>query len=150
MGSTLSNLIYHVIFSTKNRESIIRDNFSGEIYRYIGGIVKQEGGILLGVDGMTDHIHMIIKLRPVHSLSVIMQKVKGGSSKWINKEKRLNNKFAWQDGYGAFSVSESQVSAVIQYLRDQKKHHAKYSFQDEFLQFLKRHHIEYDERYIWK
>ncbi len=150
MSSTLTNLIYHVVFSTKNRENLLTNELKGELHRYVGGIVKHEGGILLGIGGTQDHVHIIFKLKPTYALSEIMRKVKGGSSKWINKEKQLRNKFAWQEGYGAFSVSKSQTSNVIQYVSNQEKHHKNLSFKDEFLQFLKRHHVEYDERYIWK
>ena len=148
MGSTLTNLIYHVIFSTKNRDKLLTHELHEELYRYIAGIIKQEGGFLLEIGGMSDHIHIVLKLKPVHALADIMRKAKGGSSKWINKEKKLRYKFAWQDGYGAFSVSESQLQAVIQYVQGQEQHHAKVSFQDEFVQFLERHQIEFDERYI--
>jgi len=149
MGSTLTNLIYHVIFSTKDRELIISPEIRDEIHRYMGGIVKGEGGVLLQIGGMPDHIHMVIKLKPVYALSEIMQKVKGSSSKWINEQNRLMGRFAWQEGYGAFTVSESQIPAVIRYVRQQENHHRTLSFKDEFILILKRHRMEYDERYLW-
>ena len=99
MGSTLTNLIYHTIFSTKNREPMIIPEIRLDLHRYLGGILKREGGILLQIGGMADHIHMVFKLKPVHTLSAMMQKVKGSSSKWINEQNRLVDKFAWQDGY---------------------------------------------------
>jgi len=149
MGSTLTNLLYHVVFSTKSREPMIIPDIQDELHRYMGGILKGEGGVPLEIGGMSDHIHMLIKLRPVHALSEIMRKVKGSSSKWINDKKQLPGKFAWQDGYGAFSVSESQLSSVIRYVKEQEKHHRKLSFKDEFIQLLKRHRVEYDERHLW-
>ena len=149
MGSTLTNLAYHVIFSTKNREPLIVPRIRDELFRYMGGIVKGEGGILLQIGGIPDHVHMVIKLKPAHTLSEIMQKVKGGSSKWVNEQKRLSGRFAWQDGYGAFTVSESQIPAVIQYVREQEKHHRNRSFKDEFIRILERHGVEYDDRYLW-
>jgi REP element-mobilizing transposase RayT len=115
----------------------------------MGGIVKGEGGILLKIGGMPDHIHMIIKLKPSDSVSYIMQKVKGNSSKWINETRRTPNRFRWQNGYGAFTVSESRVPAAIRYVEEQENHHKKRSFRDEFVEFLQRHHVEYDERYLW-
>ncbi len=142
-------MIYHVIFSTKNRENIINSDISEELYRYIGGIIKGEGGVLLEIGGTPDHIHVVIKLKPVNTLSYIMQKIKGHSSKWMNKEKRLKTKFEWQGGYGAFSVSESQIPKVGQYVREQEKHHQKLEFKEEFLIFLKQHNVEYNEKYIW-
>jgi putative transposase len=149
MGSTLTNLVYHVVFSTKEREPMIVQEFRDEVHQYIGGIVKGEGGILLQIGGTSDHIHIVIKLKPIHALSEIMQKVKGSSSKWINEKNRLPGRFAWQDGYGAFTVSQSQLSAVIRYVSGQEKHHSHLSFKDEFVRMLERHGVEYDERYIW-
>ena len=149
MGSTLTNLIYHTIFSTKNREPMIIPEIRLDLHRYLGGILKREGGILLQIGGMADHIHMVFKLKPVHTLSAMMQKVKGSSSKWINEQNRLADKFAWQDGYGAFTVSESQLEAVIHYVRDQEKHHKHRSFKDELIRMLEHHRVEYDEQYLW-
>jgi REP element-mobilizing transposase RayT len=149
MGSTLSNLAYHIIFSTKGREPTITPEIRDELYRYMGGIIKAEGGGLLQIGGMPDHLHMVVKLKPVHSLSEIMQKVKGGSSKWVNKKNRFLHKFAWQEGYGAFTVSQSQMSVVVRYVSEQEKHHRKLSFNEEFIGILERHGVEYDERFIW-
>lgn len=120
-----------------------------ELYRYMGGIVKGEGGVLLQISGMPDYIHMVVKLKPIHTLSGIMQKVKGNSSKWINEQNRLMGRFSRQEGYGAFTVSEFQIQAVVRYVRDQENHHNNLSFQEEFRLILKRHQVEYDERYLW-
>jgi REP element-mobilizing transposase RayT len=149
MGSTLTNLIYHVIFSTKDREPAIIPEIRDELHRYLGGIVKGEGGVLLQIGGMADHIHMVIKLKPIYALSEIMKKVKGSSSKWINEQNRLMDRFSWQEGYGAFTVSESQTAAVIRYVGDQENHHRTLSFKEEFVLILKRHEVEYDARYLW-
>jgi putative transposase len=149
MASTLTNLIYHVVFSTKGREPMIVHPLRVELYRYMGGIVKNEGGILLQIGGMPDHLHLVLKLKPTHELSKIMQKIKGNSSKWINTQGILKDRFSWQDGYGAFSVSESQVPVVVRYVKEQEAHHRKLSFKDEFTQILERHQVEYEERYLW-
>ncbi|MCD4727852.1 MAG: IS200/IS605 family transposase [Pirellulales bacterium] len=149
MGSTLTNLVYHVIFSTRSREQFIVPEIRNELHHYMGGIIKGEGGVLIQAGGTSDHIHIVIRLKPVHALSEMMQKIKGNSSKWINEHQRLNNKFAWQVGYGAFTVSESQIQAVIRYVREQEAHHRKQTFKKEFDWILKRHRVEYDERYIW-
>ncbi len=149
MGSTLSNLVYHVVFSTKNREPLIIPAVRDDLYRYIGGIIKKEKGVLLQIGGMPDHLHLVVKLNPVHSLSDIMKNIKAGSSKWINDQKMLMGRFGWQEGYGAFTISESQLPDVIRYVNEQEKHHQRLSFKDEFILFLKRHRIEYDDRYIW-
>ena len=149
MGSTLTNLVYHIVFSTKDRKAMILPEFRDELHRYMGGIVKGEGGVLFQIGGMSYHIHLVVKLKPVHALSEIMQKIKGSSSKWINEKKFLPGRFAWQDGYGAFTVSESQISAVIQYVREQENHHKNQSFKVELIRILKRHSVEYTEEYLW-
>ena len=148
MESTLTNLLYHIVFSTKDREPLILPEIREDLHRYIGGILKGEGGVPLEIGGMSDHIHMAIKLRPIHALSDIMKKVKGNSSKWLNEQNRLTSRFSWQDGYGAFSVSESQISTVIRYVREQAKHHRRQTFKDEFIRILEHHRVEYDEQYL--
>ncbi len=148
MASTFTNLLYHVIFSTKNRERTIKFDIQDELYRYIGGILKNEGGILLAAGGIADHVHILVKLKPVHALSDMVRLVKGNSSKWLNEKKRLSSRFAWQEGYGAFSVSESQLPTALRYIKEQHKHHEKLSFKDELSIILARHRIEYDERHI--
>ncbi len=149
MGSTLTNLVYHLIFSTKNREAIINQEICEELYGYITGIARGENAKILQIGGMPDHVHILLKLRPVHSLSEIVQKIKGNSSKWINEQGRLRNRFSWQEGYGAFTVSESQIASVARYINNQENHHRNLSFKEEFTQFLRRHQVEYDERYTW-
>ena len=149
MGSTLSNLVYHVIFSTKNREPLINSKLCNALYGHIGGIIKSESAILLQIGGMPDHIHIVLKLKPVHSLSEIMKKLKGHSSKWVNEQAFLNERFSWQEGYAAFTVSESQIGAVVHYVKNQKSHHQNLSYQEEFTQFLKHHRVEFEERFLF-
>ena len=149
MGSTLSNLVYHLVFSTKNREPLLIPAVRDDLYRYIAGIVKKEKGVLIQIGGMPDHLHLVVKLNPAHSLSDVMKNIKAGSSKWINGQKMVMGRFGWQEGYGAFTISESQLPGVIQYVKEQESHHRTLSFKDEFVLFLKRHRIEYDDRYIW-
>jgi putative transposase len=149
MASTLTNLVYHIVFSTKGRVPMITSEIRNELHRYMGGIIKGEGGILLKIGGTADHVHLVVKLSPVHALSDIMRRLKSNSSKWVNEQQRLTGKFGWQGGYGAFTVSESQIAAVIRYVDDQENHHRKMSFKDELIRILKRHHVDYDERYLW-
>jgi len=149
MGSTLTNLLYHFVFSTKGREPMITPQIRIELYRYMGGIIRREGGKLLEIGGMPDHVHMVIKLRPVTSLSEVMKKVKGKSSKWINEQGKLIGRFSWQDGYGAFSVSESQVSTIIRYVKEQGKRHRSLSFKEEFIRILECNHVEFDAQFLW-
>ena len=149
MGSTLTRLVFHVVFSTKNREPFITNSVRDELYRYIGGVVTQEGGVLLEIGGIADHVHLLLTLKPSQTLSNLMQKIKGNSSKWVNETSKLSVHFGWQEGYGAFSVSASQVETVQNYIKNQETHHRRISFKDEFVQFLEKHNIEYNERYLW-
>ncbi|MFA4943324.1 MAG: IS200/IS605 family transposase [Lentisphaeria bacterium] len=149
MANTFTNLLFHIIFSTKNREPVIAPEFRPELFAYIGGIIRAENGILLAAGGMFDHVHLLAKLPPAMAVAEMVRHIKGGSSTWINEEKRVIGHFAWQAGYGAFSVSESATANVKTYIENQQEHHKVCSFQEEFVAFLKKHGISYDERYIW-
>ena len=149
MSSSLTNLLYHIVFSTKNREPLITGELAGDLYPYIGGIVQSKGGILLAVGGMPCHLHLLVKIKPVDAVADFVRVVKSNSSKWINDNRRIDGLFAWQTGYGAFSVSESQVSTVRDYIGKQYEHHRFKPFQEEYADFLKKNGIEYDERYVW-
>jgi putative transposase len=149
MAGTYTNLLYHVVFSTKGRFPLVTCELQPELYAYVGGIVRGEGGVLIEIGGMADHVHLLAKFKPTGAVAEMLRLVKGNSSKWVNEEKFKARKFGWQDGYGAFSVSESQVDAVREYIRTQEAHHRGLSFQDEFRALLDRHGIECDERYLW-
>jgi len=149
IAGTFTNLLYHVVFSTKNRSPIIGNSYRERLHQYIGGIVQLKGGQLLSIGSTTDHIHLAIKLRPVEALSRTIGDVKSNSSKWINDERLMNSHFAWQAGYGAFSFSESQLKALIGYIESQEAHHRTNTFQEEYIALLKRHNISYDLVYIW-
>jgi REP element-mobilizing transposase RayT len=149
MPSTYTNLLYHIVFSTKDRIPLITDEFKEELYRYIGGIVRAEGGVQLEIGGVTDHVHILAKIKPAISVSEMLAKLKANSSKWINDHKMKFRKFGWQEGYAAFTVSESQVAVVREYIRNQQEHHRKQTYQEEFVALLERHGIEYDPQYLW-
>ncbi len=142
-------MIFHVVFSTKYRAPIILNDFKEELYAYVGGIARGEGTQLICIGGMPDHIHMMIKIKPIHSLSDLMQRIKGKSSKWINQKRFTKSKFFWQPGYGGFSVSESQIDKVKTYIRNQGEHHKRKTFQEKFVEMLEKHKIDYDSEYIW-
>ena len=148
MPSSYTNLLYHIVFSTKNRKPLIRDDFQEELYRYIGGIIRAEGGIQLEIGGAANHIHILVKLKPTQSVSHMLNKIKANSSRWINQSKKPAETFAWQEGYGAFTVSESQANVVREYIRRQEEHHHRQSFQEEFLELLRRHDVDYDPRFL--
>ena len=149
MSGTYTNLLYHVIFSTKDRIPWIEPSFRKDLYRYMGGIVRELGGTPLEIGGVADHVHLLIKLKPTLALADFMRKLKSGSSKWMNEEKMRLRKFGWQDGYAAFSVSTSQASQVKRYIKNQEQHHRRTTFQEEFVRLLRKHGIEYEERYLW-
>ena len=149
MGSSLSNLLYHIVFSTKMRMEFITPELARELYPYIGGIIRDEKGILLNIGGMANHLHLLAKFHPTASVSNMLQQIKGSSSKWINDGRRAPGYFAWQAGYAAFSVSISSVGKIAQYIETQAEHHQKKTFQQELVAFLQAHKIAYDERYIW-
>ena len=147
MAQTLSNVVVHLIFSTKLRKPLIASEIRSDLFAYLGGIVREMHGTALIFNGTCDHVHMLIRIRPVQSIAEIARIVKTNSSKWIRK--KGHKEFGWQAGYGAFSVSESKVPAVTKYIATQEEHHRKRSFQEEFVAFLKKNKVAYDERYIW-
>ncbi|MFZ1005577.1 MAG: IS200/IS605 family transposase [Candidatus Sulfotelmatobacter sp.] len=147
MAQTLGNVVVHLIFSTKLRKPLIAPDIRSELFAYLGGIVRELRGTALIVNGTCDHVHMLIRIRPAHSIADIARIVKTNSSGWIHQGG--HTEFAWQSGYGVFSVSESSIPAVTKYIAAQEEHHKKHSFQEEFVAFLKKNKVAYDERYIW-
>ncbi|MGD0180108.1 MAG: IS200/IS605 family transposase [Terriglobales bacterium] len=147
MSHTSGNILLHLIFSTQGRRPLIKPEFRPDLFAYLGGIVREIQGTALIVNGTADHVHMLVRIRPAQSAAQIVRVVKANSSKWVRR--KWSSDFAWQTGYGVFSVSESSVTAVKKYIAEQEEHHKKHSFQEEFLAFLKKNHVEYDERYIW-
>jgi REP element-mobilizing transposase RayT len=147
MSHTSGNILLHFIFSTAGRRPLIKPGFRDDLFAYLGGIIREMNGTALIINGANDHVHMLIRVRPAHSAAEIARVVKANSSRWV-REKHLSE-FAWQTGYGVFSVSESSVAEVTQYIARQEEHHKKRSFQEEFVAFLKKNHVEYSPRYIW-
>ncbi|MCP3962817.1 MAG: IS200/IS605 family transposase [bacterium] len=148
MASTLTNLLYHVVFSTKGRAPLITDDVKEPLYKYIGGIIRNQGGKAIEIGGVRDHLHLLARFPARTAVSDILRAIKSDSSGWVNQE-RPGGRFAWQAGYGAFSVSQSQVESVQRYIRTQEEHHREWSFEAEFRGLLKKHGLEYDERYLW-
>jgi putative transposase len=149
MPQSFSCLHCHVIFSTKNREPLILPDWASRLYEYIGGIARAKNCVLTSAGGMPDHLHLLLSLCKQISVSDIIRDIKSNSSHWIHETIHHMRGFAWQSGYGAFAVSYSNIDSVRKYINDQQQHHRVRSFQEEFIAFLKRHRIEYDERYIW-
>lgn len=144
----VSNLM-HCTFSTKGRQPLIDSDLESRLWPYVGGIAKQNKMKALAVGGTMDHVHALLSLPGMMSFAKAVQLIKGGSSKWVNDILPRQRKFQWQEGYGAFSVSVSQVEKTIAYINNQKAHHRKKTFQEEFLELLKKHRIEYDARYVF-
>lgn len=149
MANTYTSLNYHIIFSTKNRQPLLTLGLEQRVWSFIGGIARKHRMTALQIGGVEDHIHALIMAPPTLSPSQIAQLLKGESSKWIHEEFSALKQFGWQDGYAAFTVSKSSIPDVISYIRNQREHHRKRSFQEEYLEFLIKNGIEYDERYLW-
>ncbi len=137
----------HFIFSTDGRRPLLKPELCNDLFAYLGGIIREMDGTALIVNGARDHVHLLVRVRPVHSAAEIARVVKANSSRWIRE--KYSPDFAWQTGYGVFSVSESNVANVAKYIAGQEEHHKKRSFQQEYIAFLKKNHVEYDPRYIW-
>lgn len=150
MANTYTKIHIQLIFAVKNRDCVIRNSWKEELYRYMTGIIQNHDHKVLAINGMPDHVHILVGMRPVQSLSDLMQDIKGDSSKWINQKRFVKGKFSWQDGFGAFSYSKSHVDNVIDYIKNQEEHHRKKSFIEEYRMFLERFEVDYDERYIFK
>ena len=148
MSDSYTNLLYHIIFSTKDRRPIITPEYEIRLYDYLGGTIRKLGGISLELNGTEDHLHLLAKLRPDHALSDVLRELKANATGWMHDIFPSLKNFSWQRGYGAFTVSQSNVPAVRRYIARQKEHHRKVSFRDEFIQFLKENAIDYDERFI--
>lgn len=150
MSHTFSSLLTHIVFSTKERVPLLSKEIASEVHAYLGGIVREVGGVAVIVNGVSDHVHMLVRLPPSIAPADCMRIAKTNSSGWIHERWANRKDFAWQIGYGAFTVSPSNESAVVRYIRDQKKHHAKFTFRDEFIALLRKHRIEFDEQYLWR
>jgi putative transposase len=148
--STFTTLSYHIVFSTKHRQPLIQNEFQKRLYEYIGGIIRAQDGILIEIGGVEDHIHILAGLPPVKSISDAVREIKANSSKWSNKLFQFSPRFEWQKGYGAFTVSYSQIESVRHYIQNQYEHHQKKTFEDEYITFLKLHNIVFDSRYLFE
>jgi len=148
--STHHGILIHVVFSTKYRKPLLRDDWRDELFAYIGGIVKDHKSILLKSGGIEDHVHLFIRTHPEFAISKTVQLLKSNSSKWINEQRKTKQPFQWQRGYAAFSVSQSMAEKVKTYIANQRAHHTKKTFEDEYLVMLKNHGIDFDSRYVFE
>jgi putative transposase len=148
LAHTAANVVVHLIFSTKGRQAMITPELRPHLFAYLGGIVREIQATALIINGTADHVHMLVRIRPAQSLAEVARTIKTNLSRWMREKKNAN--FAWQTGYGAFSVSESNVAEVSRYIATQEEHHRRRNFQQEFVAFLKKNKIPYDERWIWE
>jgi len=150
MPSSYTCLRFHLIWSTKHRQPVLPDDTRNRLFQYIGGILRHDGGALLAAGGMPGHLHLLADIGKQQSVADAVRDIKSSSSGWIHQTFPEMNSFAWQTGYGAFTVSDSSTEAVQTYIANQAQHHRKRTFQGEFVEFLRRHGIEFDERYLWE
>lgn len=139
-----------MIFAVSGRANVIRNEWKDELYKYISGILRNKNQKLIAINGMTDHVHMLIGIKPDVSLSDIVRDIKANSSRFINEKRYGKGKFQWQEGFGAFSYSYSQIGVVERYIHKQEEHHKRKTFKEEYISYLKKYNVEYDERYIFR
>jgi len=150
MPGTFSQIYIQVVFAVKGRDSLIHSSWEEELYKYISGIVRNKEQKMLAINGMSDHIHFIIGMKPSCCLSDLVREIKKSSNVFINEKKFSNYKFSWQEGYGAFSYSHSALDDVIKYVANQKEHHRKKTFREEYLDFLKNFEVEFKDEYLFE
>lgn len=150
MANTYTQIYIQIVFAVSGRLSLIRDEHKGEIYKYITGIVRNDGHKLISINGMSDHMHILLGLKPDMALSDLVRDIKSNSTNFINERSFAPGKFGWQEGYGAFSYGRSQLDSIIRYIQNQEKHHNRRSFKDEYLSLLRKFEVEFDGRYIFK
>lgn len=149
MADTYTQIYIHVVFAVKGRDNLISTKWKEELYKYITGIITNEGQKLVAINGMPDHIHILIGLKPNAALSNMVRDIKANSSRFINERKWIAGKFEWQKGFGAFSYSHSQLTKVIDYIRNQEEHHRTKSFREEYIEFLNLFEIEFKNEFIF-
>ncbi len=148
MSHTYTNLLTHIVFSTKEKLPLITNVIKPELLAYIGGLAKELKGKPIIINGMSDHVHLLISLPPTISIAEAMRFIKANSSKWVSQ--KFGKPFEWQKGYGAFGVSRSNVDAVYKYIQNQEYHHQKFDFRTEFVGFLRKNDVPFDEQFLWK
>lgn len=149
MPQSLSQIILHIVFSTKDRVPFINPEIEEELHAYLGGVLRNIGCPAIAIGGPDDHIHILCRLSRTCAVSDLIEEIKTSSSKWIKTKGPNYRKFSWQGGYGAFSIGQSQVEAAVRYVRNQREHHRKNTFKEEFLKLLEKYEVDWDERYVW-
>jgi REP element-mobilizing transposase RayT len=150
MANSYSKLYIHVVFVVKYRQAIIDKKWKDNLHAVIGNLINNEGCKTIVINGIEDHVHCLFILKPSISISTLIQRVKSLSSKWVNDQKLTNSRFEWQPGYGAFSYAQSELNNVINYIKKQEEHHKKTSFRSEYIDFLKKFEVEYNDNYLFQ
>lgn len=149
MSGTFSQIYIHLVFAVKNRECLIHPSWEESLYKYITGIVQNKGQKMLGINGMPDHIHILIGMKPSCCLSDLVREIKKSTNELIKERKLSKFKFNWQEGYGAFSHNHSDLNKVLVYIKNQKEHHKKRTFKQEFIEFLNKFEVDYKPEYLF-
>ena len=149
MSHSYISSLFHCVFSTKERRKIISSDLEHRMHPFMGGIARQNNFTALAIGGTEDHVHLLLSLSATMPVAKAIQLIKGGASKWVHDTFPAREGFAWQEGYGAFSVGVSHIEATVAYINNQKEHHRRQTFEEEFRSFLQKHNIEYDERYVF-
>jgi REP element-mobilizing transposase RayT len=150
MSHTYTSLLFHMVFSTKHRRPIIEAEWRARLHQYLGGTVRGLDSVALEIGGMADHVHLLVSMHQSYSVADFLRDLKANTSKWVNESALLRSRFEWQRGYGAFTVSKSQMEQVRRYIQNQEKHHRKMTFEEELIKLLDAHGIEYDPRYVFE
>jgi putative transposase len=150
MANTYSKIYIQTVFAVSNRMSLIKPTFKEDLYKYITGIVTKQGQKLIAINGMSDHLHILIGLKSAMALADLVRNSKCDSSNYINKNKWVRGKFTWQDGYGAFSYGHSQLNSIIRYIQNQENHHSRRSFRNEYLTLLRKFDIAFEDKYVFE
>jgi REP element-mobilizing transposase RayT len=150
MANTYTQIYIHIVFAVEGRQNLIQPEHNDELQKYITGIVSGQEQKLIAINNMPDHLHLLVGLRPDSSLSDLVRDVKANSSRFINEKRWVTGRFSWQEGFGAFSYSRSQLGTVIRYIENQQKHHSKKTFHEEYVELLEKFSVDYDRRYIFK
>ncbi|MBD0723590.1 transposase [Flavobacterium sp. L1I52] len=150
MANTYSQLYIQIVFAVKGRQNLISSKWKDESYKYITGIVTNEGQKLIAINGMPDHIHILVGLKPNKALSDLVRDIKANSSRFINEKRWINGKFEWQTGFGAFTYSYSQLTSVINYIQNQEEHHKTKTFKEEYIEFFKLFDIDFKNEYLFE
>ncbi|HKP37947.1 MAG TPA: IS200/IS605 family transposase [Pyrinomonadaceae bacterium] len=150
MANTFSQIYIQTVFAVSNRESLIKPAFKEDLYKYITGIVKNQGQKLISINGMPDHVHILIGLKPATALADLIREIKADSTNYINRNKWVHGRFTWQEGYGAFSYGHSQLDTIIRYIQNQERHHQRRSFKGEYLALLRKFDIAFEEKYVFR